>query len=377
MQKRLCSDELRVQFHVTEEEDDEDEMDDSEAGMGGDVFADKSKIASFSLHTLPRPVPGGFLEMCDAVSQEMQETGCAFFDDQGHTRLKCHRDKPELRMGDFCYISHLSFQGAVSTQQKALAIRAILSALENDQCTSWGLCVYIPEAQTAQSREHDALLEAMRQDALPWLQAGFVQATELKERHNCVFIWASRSMVAGPLLSEDEASAMKLLGRTPSLIGEPTPLDLELRDAIQNMDSIQRAKELLAKGASLARSGVVHICAYNYATLGKHLETLLKVGNGDVNGLDDQNNTPLMVCAAAPFNSIQLDGIKLLLRLGANKDIRNPDGRTAFGLFRQTMQGMDDFRKAFGLPPPNAAEQRLVDEAMALLQPSQRNEADY
>jgi hypothetical protein len=61
--------------------------------------------------------------------------------------------------------------------------------------------------------------------------------------------------------------------------------------------------------------------------------------------------------------------------LGAKKEMANPSKLTAYGLLRKGLQGMDDFRRAFGMQKEEA-DKVLAEEALALLKPENPTEAD-
>lgn len=95
-----------------------------------------------------------------------------------------------------------------------------------------------------------------------------------------------------------------------------------------------------------------------------------------INSRDESNNTPLMVAAAsAPMSGSMHQApdivrIEKLVALGADRDLRDPRGRTAYGVLRGACSGLRDFYTTFGLTgQSDGAAEAALDRAEAMLMP--------
>ena len=349
MKRAHAGDKLRV---VLESSDDE-------AHCVDGVFeqtSDGKAVGRWSANVLERDGVLGFFEECDAVSAELQEVGCTFCEDDGSLRLQALK-KAGVDYGGLCYVKNVTLDGDVSTAERAECIRLLLDSDHLD----WTLAVYIPESRGRP--EGETVLEAWQRDAESFFRAGFVQAVDVKEYHVVPFLYATHAMLTGPLRAPD---AMQVEGRTPSLVGEPTALDEQLRRVMLDQVNLPKVKELVAQGASITRSGALHICCFNYATHAGLIRPLLELCPEAINATDTQNNTPLMVAAAVPCSQAQVQCLRELLELGADKYLKNPAGDTALDILRQGFQGLADFRAAFGMEENEADRQNKIEAEQVL-----------
>ena len=98
-----------------------------------------------------------------------------------------------------------------------------------------------------------------------------------------------------------------------------------------------------------------------------------------INGRDESNNTPLMVAAASVPMASSLNQapdiarIEKLVALGADRDLRDPRGRTAYGVLRGACSGLRDFYATFRLQAEQsdgeAEREAALDRAEAMLMP--------
>jgi ankyrin repeat protein len=107
--------------------------------------------------------------------------------------------------------------------------------------------------------------------------------------------------------------------------------NISIIEAVINND-INEVKTILSKGVNVNEHDKIGFTALHYAAQNYLLEiaTILLEGNAEVDSKDIHGNTPLF---KAVFNSKgNGEMIKILLRFGANKDIKNNYGISPFEL---------------------------------------------
>jgi ankyrin repeat protein len=131
----------------------------------------------------------------------------------------------------------------------------------------------------------------------------------------------------------------------------PSGLDEELKDALMKADTdnpadlIRSVENLIARGASISRAGAMHIAAANGDRLGPPiLRELVRLG-GDIDGPDENGNTPLHIAATVKAVS----SIEYLLACGASRTRQNDDGNTPLMCSEKALQNTNDFRAAMGM----------------------------
>jgi len=224
------------------------------------IYVDGKLAGRTSFTLLPRDDPRvNFHDMADSISQEIQETGCAFFDARGRPRVESVKQalKNDDEKTAFLYINAFDFlapeyQTTTTTGARALRILLTDTSLKD----KWSVAAYIPDArsqfnpndretESAMSfRQREHFMARMMQDSdvsdteseLNWqerrkdlnnldmrhfFRAGFQQAKELVMDHNCAFVFAVRSFLQQPMISHEEAMTIEIAEK-PKPQHEPT-----------------------------------------------------------------------------------------------------------------------------------------------------------
>lgn len=174
----------------------------------------------------------------------------------------------------------------------------------------------------------------------------------------------------------------------PTMSADPTGKDAELlklvksvatRSSYETVSSQEwdthrsDARLLHAAGASVLRSHALHAaCALNAF---EAVEFLLQMEPTAVNAIDQLNFTPLMCAALSAAGRSTKSGIQdvrvidRLLACEARKDIQDPNGMTAYGLFKKKMADQDIMMRsimgqATRSEPPCATTQALERKLM-------------
>ncbi|KAJ1457021.1 hypothetical protein M885DRAFT_516652 [Pelagophyceae sp. CCMP2097] len=352
------------------------------------------------------PRGGNFHAACDAESGELQEVGVTFFARNGRTpRLEAVKALgPEVGRGAFVYMDSFRIDDAVKDARSDVATEALRQLFSHEALAGeWGLCVYIPEAEPHltpaernkiedisrrelerfmsdfserpytraapdDARAHEALVEpGIRRDATAFLRVGFQQADEVLRDGKTPYLFASPSALLQTPLGHDAATAL-VLAKPPAPAEPPTGADLELREycaaqfgrgayggtAGVDADFVAKVGGLVNRGASVVRSNVLHCAAAQDAS--DHFELLLALGGpGAIDGPDANGYTPLMVAAglsAGKGGSQVPPSTKTLVKLlerGANKAPISINGKTALGIFWESVRGSNDYYKTFGI----------------------------
>lgn len=257
--------------------------------------------SSFTL--LPRELHQNFHTMCDMISADIQETGCAFFDVRGRPRLESV--KKAMSNGDttaFLYINSFDLhkpEYRTTSTTGAIALRKLLT--DTTLKDMWSVAVYIPDPKSQFSQQDREMNLTMRfrqrerffrsdsgeedlsdtESEINWsnrrddltktdmhhfLQAGFQQAKELVFDHNCFFVFVVPSFLEPPMISDEEARSIKvferpklrkktkdekqLLNKMKLFCSERRQLEDELREWQRPLDEqvlYQRCKECSAE----------------------------------------------------------------------------------------------------------------------------------
>ena len=127
-----------------------------------------------------------------------------------------------------------------------------------------------------------------------------------------------------------------------------------------NMDLLQlKLREIISRGGDINRAGCVHVAAANGYT--KTLTMLIEDFKAEVNTQDPAGLTPLH-CAAT---MMQERTIPILLFNGADKKIRDYEGKTALQCCKDAKRSQENFLRSFGIPMQG--KMQSADVCIALL----------
>ena len=209
------------------------------------IYIDGKLAGRSTFILLPRDdLRFNFHEMCDAVSQELQETGCAFFDRNARPRLQSVKDAltTNNKKKPFLYIKTFDLTKPEYRTISTTGAKALYKLLTDTKLKGmYSVAVYIPDARsqfTRQDRDwehnYSNMVVARRNQGEPsqaekafsshfdtlakvdmrqFLQAGFQQATELVMDHNCYFLFAVPEFLEKPILTHEEAMAVTIVER--------------------------------------------------------------------------------------------------------------------------------------------------------------------
>jgi hypothetical protein len=362
------------------------------------VEVDGQRAGTLTATLVDRDCGDMFHTACDAESSELQAMSCFFFGRRGQARYPALKsDRSVGRQGGFLYIGTFSVDAAHrsggSTDVGCAAIRALLSCEE--LAGRWTVAAYIADREACMTpaqkqKEHAAAMEhfhrygdfsdevedpakeaariakdraARARDARQFLRAGFKECAEGWLYMTLGMLQSTAAMthsaaLAVPMLLAAPASASepqtladaKLLKRLKRLVSDYTSSEDGKSAAIV----LERVDEGLQEGANLTRAAVLHFCVANgYVEL---IQPLIARG-AEVDAFDANSMTPLMIAARRAlrnWNAIhnrQQDTtmVAALIALGANKNVVDPDGRSALGHYYADLRSTNDFHATFSL----------------------------
>jgi len=399
------------------------------ASNSATIFFQGSEIGEARVMLLDRDRPRlDFFESCDCESSELQEISVSFFNRNGKTpRLKALKSLgPEIRRGGFLYISTWRVKKCDDDAEWSdLATKALKALLTCEELRDrWTFAVYIPEPDDArmtpaEARARDklrmqfrgevvteeektlartAIQRLVRLDTTPFLRCGFQQADELLRPHTTPYYFASYSNVASSGEMTHAAATALELARPPTPRAPPSGRDGELLELVRSSAQDppttpaleQGIRDLVTQhGASVTGADALH-CMLAVALGGRrppeqqlkdaHIVGVLLGLGGDVNAIDRNGYTPLMVVAASydpNSNHESAAGfVTSLVASGADKSIEK-DGLTALGLMYTTIASANDFMLTFTNPSQQSRSNVKVTAMHALLEPDALTEADH
>jgi hypothetical protein len=333
---------------------------------------------------LRRPDPH-FFETADEISQELQELSVTFCNSRGVADRIKHpslREYPNAVNGGG-FLQTYTFEIRSDHQKKDLGLRMVHETLVFLR-GEWTLAVmvpgplgcgcrkWVPSGLTEQDRSRDstpAEKAAHRAQQLKIrkhvARMGFTQAGRNRALNSFFFLTSGSyfprgtdpTAAMGQWISKEETGDIDIF--VPPEIQTTSGLDEELkntlmksRTGISGADLIRSVEDLIGRGASISRAGAMHVAAANGERLGPPiLRELVRLG-GDVDGPDDNGNTPLHVAATVKAVS----SIECLLACGATRTLQNENGDTSFMCFEQASQSEDDISIAMGV---NLAPQEI------------------
>jgi len=318
----------------------------------------------------------GFLSELDEESNELVQIGRALFNDNATVRYaQLKTDLMAENHGSksgFLYIETFTLLERF-TRDTDVASQAIAKLLTATSLTRrWAVAAYMGEGRTQSSHQEpfDEAAEAAKwcqavaKDCRPFMRIHF---NEIGGSVNEGWLYTTPPMLSLDFLSHDEAIRLPLratnrleaLNSNPQTDPEAQQLDSQLLNAMQNAapDSLElliaEIDQLIAAGASIDRAFALHFAA---ATRNPELVSALAQLTADINSLDGQGHTPLMVAAAsatggcsASNNECDTRCVDVLIALGADKTITNPTGDTALDMYRDAVSETNDFFSMAGL----------------------------
>lgn len=346
---------------------------------------------------------GAFLSACDAESQELYDIGCVLFDVKGDSRYAPlsadsslgPNQRLSVHSSGFLYISSFDllkgFQpdGAHKTTIAALAIEQLLAL--PDVRGRWQVAAYIGDGRHAlhpsrergplSDEERAALGRAVADDCRAFVRTNFVEIDAPRVDGGAGgWMYTTKALQRQRRLSHDAAARVVLrAGATPVRSPRPLPqgLDAELMRSVRACKpdirepddaavtaTVAEVDRLVAAGASLDGAFALHTAAH---TLQPVILLALSKRGADVNSLDANGQTPLMVAATrveAYFHAVHHPHVdtrcvNALLRLGADTSLACTAGLSALGHYRSAQRAADDFRSALTREPKRGADMEL------------------
>lgn len=228
----------------------------------GTIIVDGKKGGKVTYTLVPRRKTTIFHEACDAISDELQETGCTFCDTRGRPRLDSVKQamKNNDTKGYILYINTFELVSDYrnSTWVGAKALRSLLE--ETKLAGTWSLAVYIPSGSTQFNEEESKKSDEVRrkrreasdkslvrtpdeikeekewnrhfdaltkQDMRQFFRAGFQQAKETVFDSDCFYVFCVPSFLDNAVLSHEEALTVEIDEKKAS-VNEPTGKRKEL-----------------------------------------------------------------------------------------------------------------------------------------------------
>uniref|UniRef100_A0A0G4HH74 Uncharacterized protein n=1 Tax=Chromera velia CCMP2878 TaxID=1169474 RepID=A0A0G4HH74_9ALVE len=371
-----------------------------------------SKIGKATVVVLDRRETRRFHQAADHHSADFFNSALLFFDKTGtKPRLPEMRNLGDVSSGGYVYIHKFCLQptGLDETGRSDLAVqilsRMLLDASPDLQNSAWTFVSYVPDSdphlqldipvdRCANEQERAQINEALEKDILPFLRLGFVQEEKSCSEGSRTSLPHRRWCGSGPKLlcpcRPQRPLQSNVLCPPPS---GPTGKDKELYNFIYSQ--IHSAREPVAltdyvanritqlvrdEGASVTHARAIHL-ASSHGGVGRLFLDLLcrlamdKQEPDALNAADGGGFTPLMVVASElgmKAGAEALEGmrtIETLISLGARKEVRHADGRTALGMYRGTLQSQVDLQVA--LLGSTLGSSRRPDEAVErLLRPA-------
>ena len=365
------------------------------------------KVGSAAVGTIeftfiePDPRQGNWLSQCDAVSQDLQDVSCRFFDADGD--IVCgdvlaaddrtwESDGNALIYIDSLRIDEAHRSGSDTTRVGYQALNALFALPQ--LAGRWKLAVYIPEAAAvltaAQRAVYDAemvrgrnnslaqmmgkpeisapsgqaqlnLEELAKVDARQFIRTGFKQKKKDAAGATCLYFFITQHMLestqAGRPMDHAAACATAVVGKAPPARPPPAGLDAELLltfsrcCASAGSCSAPAAGQwaecdaLVRRGANVDGACLLHAAAAHTSAAG--VRYALSKG-ADANAVDMGGDTPLGIAAGStPGNApAGLLCVQALLGAGANTRAMDVNGRTPHGKFLRGQEDVDQFSVA-------------------------------
>ena len=231
------------------------------------------------------------------------------------------------------------------------------------------------DATPAENEKRCAIVDTLTlRDTRQFLRAGFREAPEPYDKRNCRYLFAVPDFVrpSSPMMAHAAALAVDFTGRTPPAAPAPTGKDQELFGFVRNeIDSrgmdysdwfsdavlpelVRGVCGLLEAGATIGGSHVLHLLAAHqnanvlmvlmFATAAMRKESAgaaalrespVAALLADIDGLDQNGVTPLMVAAATAPGKVSsiapappLECCTVLMQFGADKNVVDRNART-------------------------------------------------
>lgn len=371
------------------------------------VFVCNKPVGKCDIVLIDLRRPLNFHEACDAPSAELSSVGLKFCNRHGYPRiasvkaaLEHQEQRGFLYIKDFVLLTDETESHPIRADIGARALRSLLQ--DTALSGRWHLAVYVPDglAQVSETRcltdwksrhirstglnlSSQDIINFAEIDARQFLQSGFRQAKELAATSDCYHFFATPSFLNERVISFEEAVHVQIL-RKPLIENsarESNALDGALFKAVQGAmqeESLAEAvksqiRRLIAQGATIGASRVVHCCAANLhaACFEFLLETCTQSVKSSVNARDRLGMTPLMCAASgAPGTSRCISFCTRLVALGADRNNQDPSGRTALGFARAARKNQSDFENIFGRRPPDEEYVRALQSLERVLMPS-------
>lgn len=204
-----------------------------EFDFSGHIFVDNVKAGSFSVQLVPTTHPGGFHEIADSLSGELQYISCIFFTDRGQpTRVKSVKDAHEAyvtktgyRGEFFVYVKTLKL-GAPYRDHTFIGSSAVRQIFNEDVLDHrWSLAMYIPAADNYFGREEcEKMTDDQRKlfkekivlDMKHFLRAGFKQVEATVQDTTCYFVFCTPSFLEFPTLTDEETNKIEVVKQKPN-----------------------------------------------------------------------------------------------------------------------------------------------------------------
>jgi len=371
--------------------------------VNADIFMDQKKIGSINATIIDRQriPPGYFMSAMDGHSQVLQEVGCTAYEPrQGRTKLRSLAQYDDTMFGTMYigyshiddaykqngasdvgaaalrkFLHHPYIKGSVPNGpwkvSSAVYILDPLEAMSREERTEferkkreesrlrWEMPEETDETRQSKADERRRLDELARLDANQFLRNGFFQDPAIARQGEDKYLVASYGHWSRATLSHTEAAAINFYvpppkppapsGKDADILQTVIKACTKFRHQPPTSDQLGELRaevsRLVSAGGSLFRSHAIHAASAN--NVNQVVRFCLEQDPSVVNSLDQYCTTPLMAAAARAAGRSTINGIDetividTLLSAGADKNLQDTLGLTAYGHFKRQMKQYD------------------------------------
>jgi hypothetical protein len=353
-----------------DDDDADDDDNDDNDGDREDATKYGPRIGSLEAYLLRR---GGhrwnFHEMCDIISDEIQEMGVSLFDHTGKLRGPINEtitDAATRKKGGVLYITAVRVNESHRGRNIGLHfMKAAMDALNG----KWVMAIIFPAPEF--NKGPTPFDEVVHKLSRYFARLEYVQVCGDRP-HGLNKYWVMESTKYSGTILPKEAVADLVINRLKH--EAPSGVDKELSDAIGKYQcgsvigssSLASLREKLdsgiARGGSVDRAHCLIFAAANGKT--DILPVLVTDYGAQVNCPDSTGHTALMIAAHVQ----NVEAIRLLLAMGADPLMKNAEGDDALKILRNAKEGSLDFCRTFGLDPSLADKNDTFKTCKALLE---------
>uniref|UniRef100_A0A0G4HFK6 Uncharacterized protein n=1 Tax=Chromera velia CCMP2878 TaxID=1169474 RepID=A0A0G4HFK6_9ALVE len=343
------------------------------------IFVGDEEAGSITAYLVDRDVVNdNFYEVCE---NEMGDTciATALFTKRGKRRLPALKSDPSAKGGGFLYIDSFevchSSVPTGSTDVGSAALHALLG--HQSLREGWTVAAFCPR---------QFLEDPVQQPAAGGAESDEASESEKAEKEARLYQQASaevREFLRAGFETIPDCDSICSVFVSAGMWTAARERGVTHQEALAKCEAMARVRELVAKGADVNRACALHCAAVNRAPI--MFEPLIGLG-GDIDWTDESGKTPLMLAAQVCSRNLtwredfpgdkrpDVKDIALLVSLGADRDLKDPEGKTALGCYRMGLNGENRMEAIMGLGAPTFREDLAV--RALLLPPGGPSEAD-